>query len=135
MILLFVSIVHPNDKDLRLESSIYYAIFKEITHNERPKIYMYENIPSIKKFDSRFELVKDCNDSDVVILTHIEDIRKECQEKILFGTRYQTLNYKSVVGAFFWQKGRPNILFYKTRLDQHNITLNKHFEKYIDYEK
>lgn len=135
MILLLVSIVHPNDKDLRLESSIYYTIFKEITHSDRPKIYMYESIPSIKKFDSQFQLVKDCSDSDIVILRHIEKLREECRGKMLFGTRYQTLDSQSVIGAFFWQKGRPNILFYKTRLDQHNITLDKHFEKYIDYEK
>jgi len=135
MILLLVSIVRPNDKDLRLESSIYYAIFKEMTHSERPKIYLYRKVPSIEKFDSHFQLAKDCKKSNIVIIKHIKDITDECKDKILFGTKYQTLSNKNVVGAFFWQKGRPNILFYKTRLDQHKITLDKDLEKYIDYEK
>jgi len=135
MILLLVSIVYPYDKDLRLESSVYYAIFKEITHSERPKIYMYTPVPSIERFDSRFQLAKDCKQSDVVIIKHSKDLTNECKDKILFGTKYQTLRNKNVVGAFFWQKGRPNILFYKTRLDEHKIILNKDLRKYIDYEK
>lgn len=96
---------------------------------------MYDSVSSIKRFNSRFVLVKDCSDSNIVLIKHIEELGDKCKDKILFGTRYQTLRNKNVVGAFFWQKGRPNILFYKTRLDKHKIILNKDLKKYIDYEK
>ena len=136
LILFFLTtIIQAKDKDLRLESTIYYALIKELTHSQRPKIYLADNVLSIQKFSSRFNLVKNCENANIIIVTHIKNIDSECKDKILFGTKYQTLDNKSVVGAFFWQKGRPNILFYQTRLTKYGIQLSKHFTKYIDNEK
>jgi hypothetical protein len=39
-----------------------------------------------------------------------------------------------IVGAFFWQKGRPNLLFLRGRLEKAHIILGREFDKYIEDE-
>lgn len=54
---------------------------------------------------------------------------------IVFTTEYGMLeNNKRIVGAFFWQKGRPNLLFIRNRLHKANLTLGHEFDKYIEDE-
>ena len=54
---------------------------------------------------------------------------------ILITTEYSLLiKEPRVVGAFFWQKGRPNILFVRKRMQEVNITLGREFDKYIEDE-
>lgn len=54
---------------------------------------------------------------------------------IVFTTDYDMLEKnKRIVGAFFWQKGRPNLLFVRNRLQKANVTLGHEFDKYIEDE-
>ncbi len=124
-----------SEQELRLESNIYHTITKELTHKERPKIYMQIKIPSIEQFPSHFEIVTHCEKADILLITYAKEVNIKCQNKIIFGTRKKTLSTKNTVGAFFWQKGRPNILFYKSRIEKIGLDLGKDFQKYIDNEK
>jgi hypothetical protein len=135
MILLLANILNAKNEDLRLEASIYHALLQELTHSPKPKVFLQTEIPSIKKFSSKFSIAKDCAQADVVIVAHNKQLPPGCKGKILFGCRYRTLKNNNVVGAFFWQKGRPNILFYNTRLQREGLKLTPHLQKYIDYEK
>jgi ribosomal protein L7Ae-like RNA K-turn-binding protein len=73
-----------------------------------------------------------CEDSDL-ILTKIE-ITTLCNEKVIvFATNYLAfVKSPNAIGAFFYQKGRPNIIFREENLKKHNIVLPKEFEKYIE---
>ncbi len=54
---------------------------------------------------------------------------------ILISTEYSLLAKEPrIVGAFFWQKGRPNILFIRERMEKANIVLGHEFDKYIEDE-
>ncbi|SMC08547.1 hypothetical protein [Nitratiruptor tergarcus] len=61
---------------------------------------------------------------------HSPNLRK----KILFVRNYPLLKkYRNwAIGGFFWQKGRPNILFFKNNLTRYRLTLPPSFQKYID---
>ncbi len=118
--------------DNQKASDIFNLIAKEIIKKQRPNIYLHKDNNSIKKYPGNLNIVTQCAKADLVILSTIKDIPKECLEKILFGTRYSHLKNSSVIGAFFWQKGRPNILFYKKRLEKNSIELNPKFDKYIE---
>ena len=135
LLILLGTILFGADEELRLESNIYYTITKELSGKTRPKIYMKSSVASIQHYSSKFNIVNRCDDADVVLVSYQKDISPECEKKVLFGTRYQTLLKEPTVGAFFWQKGRPNILFYKSRLQKQSIRLSKDFQKYIDNEK
>lgn len=54
---------------------------------------------------------------------------------ILFATDYALLNKdERFIGAFFWQKGRPNLLFLRDRLNKADLSLGREFDKYIEDE-
>ena len=118
--------------DDKKASGIFNLIVKEITKKENSSVYIYTNIYSIEQYPGNINIVDDCKEADLVILSTTRNIPKECEEKILFGSRYSHMNNPNVIGSFFWQKGRPNILFYQKRLKKHNINLDASFNRYIE---
>jgi len=132
LILFLVTTIYASD--LKLASSIFEKITVAISHEDKPKIYVYSHIDAIEECHEKFNLVDNCIDADIVLLSTIKNIPSTCRDKILFGTRYKHLKNKNVIGAFFWQKGRPNVLFYKDRLDKKNIKLDVSLNKYIENE-
>jgi len=118
--------------DVHLESSIFTTIVQSVTKKTRPQVFIYKKIASVTKYPNTLKIVKECALADIVLLSSIEDIPKGCEGKLLFGSRYQHLKNPHVIGAFFWQKGRPNILFYKSRLEKYHISLDKSYDKYIE---
>ena len=132
IIFIFLLITTVNAGDIKKASSIFNMVIKNIAHKNTPKVYLHVEIESIKKYPKDLKITTNCSDADVVVLSTLKNIPSTCKDKILFGTRYSHLKNNNVVGAFFWQKGRPNILFYKKRLDKYNIRLGSGFDKYIE---
>ncbi len=117
---------------MKLASSIFNKIAVALTQKTNPSVYVHSKIDSLENYPASLVLLNDCSKADIVILSNTKNIPKQCEGKILFGTRYSHLKDTRVVGAFFWQKGRPNILFYRDRLEKNNIKLNPSFNKYIE---
>ena len=130
LILLLITSIYASDD--KKASGIFNLIVKEITKKENSNIYIHTNIYSIERYPGNIHLVDDCKKADLVILSTTKNIPKECEGKILFGSRYSHMKSTNVVGSFFWQKGRPNILFYQNRLKKHNINLDSSFNRYIE---
>ena len=80
----------------------------------------------------KIDLVENFNNARILF------VAKKIPENIPSNTIIIATNYsllikdKRVVGAFFWQKGRPNLLFLRKRMQIANITLDHEFEKYIE---
>ena len=110
-------------------------IITNIVKDKVVKIYLHKDIQAIRKFPQGVTVVKNCQDADLVILSTLKNLPSSCASKMLFGTKYSHLQDSRVIGSFFWQKGRPNILFYKSRLDEHHILLPNSFEKYVEGEE
>lgn len=132
VIFFLISTVYASDS--KLASSIFNMIAKNVTAKSNPNVYLHTKIFAISDYPDALNIVTECWQADIVILSTIKNIPSQCKNKILFGTRYSHLKDKNIIGAFFWQKGRPNILFYQERLDKKNITLDKSFDRYIDNE-
>ena len=128
-LLIITSIYASDDKKA---SGILNLIVKEITKKEKASVYIHTNIYSIEQYPGNINIVDDCKEADLVILSTTKNIPKECEGKILFGSRYSHMKNPDVIGSFFWQKGRPNILFYKKRLKEHKIKLDSSFDRYIE---
>ncbi len=118
--------------DNKKASDIFNLIVKEITKKDSSNVYLHRGIESIEKYPGNLKIVTECKDADIIILSTTTGIPKECSKKILFGSRYSHLKNPNVIGAFFWQKGRPNILFYQKRLKEHSIKLDSSFNRYIE---
>ena len=123
-------IVYSNDAQKKV--IIFDMLMKNITHKSAPLVYIHDPMKQMFLSQNSLNIVEKCNESDIVILTTLNYIPIECENKIMFGTKYSHLKDNRVIGSFFWQKGRPNILFYKQRLDAKGIVLSKSFDKYIE---
>lgn len=117
--------------DISIEKKIYETFFAALSPLEKPHIYTDTPIASLALESDKFELTDSCKDADIAIMTR-SDMPYDCRKKIVFGTRYRHLNKKYVIGAFFWQKGRPNIVFQRTKLRQKNITLPPELEEFAE---
>ncbi|QOP45919.1 hypothetical protein [Sulfurimonas paralvinellae] len=124
------NILHASD--IELESAIFNKVLRAVTAKEHPKVCIYKSNKALETYPGAIEIVTQCSEADVVLLSTLKNLPVTCKDKVLFGTRYSQLKNPDVVGAFFWQKGRPNILFYDYRLKKHHIKLDKSFDKYIE---
>ncbi len=80
--------------------------------------------------------------SDIILVTDRSTLFKIMRERqwadkkdekpILFVTDYRLLQYSfDIVGAFYWKKGRSQLLFIKNRLDAYNINLPREYEDFM----
>ena len=117
--------------EAKIYNSIFSAIFPEkpivrVWVDERAKREILAKVKNIK-------LVSFQKDADICLVLKSKDIDTE---KLTFVGSYTLLKYykESTIGGFFWQKGRPNILFLKRNLEKHDIQLPKKFSRYIENE-
>lgn len=87
-------------------------------------------------------LSDDPEKSDIILVTDRSTLFKIMRERqwddkkdekpILFVTDYRLLEFSfDIVGAFYWKKGRSQLLFIKNRLDAYNITLPNEYKNFI----
>ncbi len=80
--------------------------------------------------------------ADVILVTDARMLERVLKQKasgshtdkkmILFATNYRLLKAsKEVVGAFYWKKGRTQLLFVKDRLKAHGIVLSDEYKRFI----
>lgn len=77
------------------------------------------------------QVVNDVHDADIAIVTKRSDLKCDC---LLFVTSYPLLKrYKNrAIGGFFWQKGRPNILFLQPNLQKNGIELPHSMRQFVE---
>ncbi len=70
-------------------------------------------------------------EADIVFVSNMSSIKKN--KKYIFSTSYYIYqNNPDILGAFFWQKGRPNIIIKSQKSKNLNISFSKSFQKYIE---
>lgn len=129
------------DKESTLK--FYQHIFSAITSTHPVFVYVedaeYKEV--FREADEIF-LAKHMQEADVVLLTNKTMLGKVLHQKnlhlqkaknpLLFATDYHILKESNaVIGAFYWKKGRAQLLFIRSRLMAHGIVLGKEYEKYI----
>jgi len=76
---------------------------------------------------------KHCEDASILLLYSDTPIDSKCKNKVIFVLDYALLHKNTnAVGAFYWKKGRPNIVFIRPRLEQYKLKLSKSYDKYIE---
>ncbi len=77
--------------------------------------------------------VNSCQKADIIITDNIKQIKKSCISKLIFVTNYNTYEHTpSAVGALFWQKGRPVLIFNKKTIKAKHIRLPKQFYQFVE---
>jgi hypothetical protein len=86
---------------------------------------------SLKKSDV-ITLVERCEEANIVFAQ--ECLKKPlCRNIPVIGLNYEILKRNEhIIGAFYWKKGRPNLIFIQQRLEVLGIKLPDSFEPYIE---
>ncbi|MFA6137556.1 MAG: hypothetical protein WC667_05655 [Sulfurimonas sp.] len=110
------------------ESKILKLIFDSLYENRSFSIYTDDEQKAETLKEASIKISSNCHDADIVYASEFSD---KCAEKPLFTDNYKTFkNSENSIGAFYWSKGRPNILFLKYRLERHGLRLSEELEKY-----
>lgn len=86
----------------------------------------------ILSYSKSMKSAASCSNADMII-THTKNLPRCDKEVLVFATNYLAFKeLPNAIGAFFYQKGRPNIIFRKENLEKYNIMLPSEFNKYIE---
>jgi len=124
--------LQANSFDVDTASKIFNKIFTAIFPSQVVRVYTpsseyYEVIQKAKKLT----LVHTSNSADISLITSLKELYSR-EHQLIFTTEISVLrSSQNSIGAFYWEYGRPKIIFIKPRLDKHNIKLPKNFHKYI----
>jgi len=100
-------------------------------NNDSITLYITDDTSEFE-FSEKIQIVDNVKLSNIV-LVNSDDSKLETYNKILFVTSYKDLKkYKNAIGALYWKKGRPQVIFLKKRLDNYNIEVAAYLRKYVE---
>ncbi|MFA6740354.1 MAG: hypothetical protein WCR78_02580 [Arcobacteraceae bacterium] len=132
----YTFLLNKYDKELELEAKI---ISNIATASIKGEIKLY--IPEISSIENDiyskfFILTNSCEDANFIFIKRNVDLDFYCKNnnsKLFFTNNYEKLlNNDRYLGAFFWNKSRPNITFIKARLEKQKIELSKDYDKFVE---
>ncbi|QOP44816.1 hypothetical protein [Sulfurimonas paralvinellae] len=115
--------------EMKIYDTIFHALFPT---KKRVKVWSdnTEKLQQLAKL-AIISPVKQQKNADILLLTNLSDIQNETPK---FVCDYKLLkNYRtSAIGGFYWQKGRPNIIFLEKNLKKFHIKLPASMQEYIE---
>lgn len=92
-----------------------------------------ELIAEFKK-NSNLTTTVNCEKATIIVIENKETIKHDaCKNKPIFVLNYNLLkDIPNSFGAFFWKKGRPNIVIIEPRTASQNIKVSKELNAYIE---
>ncbi len=120
---------------------IYHGIFSALSAKTFINVFTNDKeYRDVFKHSNRIKLSDKLEEADIVLITEeralnniLYSINSNGSIKpVVFVTNYHFLKISDdIVGAFYWRKGRSQLLFIKKRLNQHNITLPKEYQNFM----
>jgi len=138
IIIILITILMLNGDTLSdIKAQIILNIAHLITHKKDIKIYIDDpTFLDIFKTNKNIHRVYNCFDADLIITKNSKKIIKLCNNKQIniISTRYKDYKQNNDVdfGAFFWQKGRPNMLINSSIIQKRKMHLPRSYYKYLD---
>lgn len=122
---------------------MYHGIFSALS--SKPSITVYTNDKEYRdvfSYSKRIFLTKEPEEADIALITNERSLKRilyrfkvntnVSKKPILFVTDYHFLKESDdIVGAFYWRKGRSQLLFIKQRLKEHDITLPREYQSFM----
>ena len=118
---------------IKTEINIFDLLFGNIFPNKNI-INIWNNDKTVDNFlcnHKKYLCTNDMKKADLILLKRVTKVDKN---KPIFVLKYYLLRkYKDqAIGGFYWQKGRPNIIFIKENLKKFHIRLPYKFHNYIE---
>ena len=130
---------------LERESTLkmYHGIFTALSSKTPIKVYTNDKeYRDVFLHSKKIVLSNTLQESDIALVTDERTLKgilykksrnEEFDKKtIIFVTNYHFLKISDeIVGAFYWRKGRSQLLFIKNRLKHYEITLPKEYQNFM----
>ena len=125
IIIVFTSYLFANSYEIKLYETIFTKLFN------KPVIYLFVD-KNKKEFKNSkvLKIVNNCKKADLVLLYDINNLK--CKNKPLFVTSYIDFISSNAIGAFYWRKGRPQLILNKKIIESYNLHLDKSLLKYLE---
>ncbi len=135
-IIFSVLMLSANERIEHHRANILEKVFSQISINTKLKVWCDESsLVSQLKDHGRLQVVDDCLNANLILLNNQGNLSQSCENKHIFALKYDILSdIPSSFGAFFWKKGRPNIVIIKPRLESQSIKISKRLEEYLEEE-
>lgn len=143
LIFLIFSSVWLNALDRESTLKIYHGIFHALSSKTLFSVYTNDKeYRDVFRHSKKISLSAKPGDTDIILITNESALNEILytigenmdmpKKPIIFVSNYQFLKISDeIVGAFYWRKGRSQLLFIKKRLQQHDITLPKEYQKFM----
>jgi len=129
MLLLYAIVLSADSKTLM------YEIISNVLDNlETPKnkIIYSDDENLLKNLGKHYKTSQTCQESTFIILQK-STLEAACKSKDIFVLNYDLLStMPESLGAFFFQKGRANIVLLKPKLKQHHIKPSSELLPYLE---
>jgi hypothetical protein len=127
-----VAVVLAQESDIKLHAKMMDKLAVDLVNKERVKIYDPTYGRSYDSYLNKSNIVHECSDGDIAIVSSINQTQG-CKNQIILVTKYYLLNeIPESIGAFYWQKGRPNLVFIRSRLSEKKVRLSNEYTNHID---
>ncbi len=120
--------------NLSVEQRLINKVLRALSPSAPPRKIYYEGayLPEIFRNNPEVRLVSDPRNAQIIVANRVAE-KLERYHKPILVLQYRLLkSYSLAVGAYFWQKGRPNIVMIRQRLQRMRIRLPHDFERYIE---
>ncbi|MDD5210903.1 MAG: hypothetical protein PHV62_00680 [Sulfuricurvum sp.] len=134
ILFLTIALFASDNKDI-MRAQILEKIILNISINETITVWSdnKELLAGFRK--SNHLIISDiCDKATVIIIENKKELNDDtCKNKPIFVLNYNLLKeVPKSFGAFFWKKGRPNIVIIESRIKSQNISVSKELNAYIE---
>lgn len=120
------------ESDLKLHAKMMDKLATDIINKEQTTICDPTYGRSYSPYLKRAQMLNTCSDGDIAIVSSASQIQGH-KNQIIIVTNYNLLNtIPEAIGAFYWQKGRPNLVFIRSRLIEKQVRLSSEYIKLVD---
>ncbi|QFR48579.1 hypothetical protein FJR48_02085 [Sulfurimonas lithotrophica] len=123
-----------SDKADNIRIKILERIIGKLSLNEQTRVWSdNKNILNTLSQNSSLKTTPNCIYANIIILQNQNKLPKECSSKAIFVLDYKLLSQiPQSFGAFFWKKGRPNIVILKPRIQKQSIKISSGLKSYLE---
>jgi len=118
--------------DTKTASKIFDKIFTAMLPKQSIIVYTpHKEYAEVIEMAPSLVLADTYTEADIILVDHLSDISPNNMQTIFTTNPSIFKRDERAVGAFYWEHGRPKIIFLQSRLDAKRMTLSKSFNRYI----
>lgn len=134
ILFILVPLLIADGHSSELKMKILHNICSGVKNEKHMKVWSDNQkiIDSFKKLGG-LNISKSFKDAQLIVLNNKSNLLKNSIDKHIFVLDYDLLEeIPNSFGAFFWKKGRPNIVFIKPRLEEQSLRLSTTLQPYTE---